>query len=350
MSKPIKDIGIVELHKIMADARLPVFRAEQIFTWIYVRDARSYSEMSNIPKVIREQFDQAYPLFTPEIAAREVSVDGSRKYLLEYHDGTRVEAVGLPSADGRLSVCCSSQAGCAMACAFCATGKAGLTRSLSCGEIADQVLTVQRDFGKRVTNVVIMGQGEPFSNYEAVIDALHILNHPKLFNIGARHMTVSTCGIVSGIDRFAEEPEQYTLAVSLHAARQEVRDELMPAMKEQKLGALRQAIVRYTEMTGRRVSFEYALMEGVNDSEEDFNALVSYCRRLLCHVNLIPLNEIDGSAFRPVSSLRLHEWRDRLEQAGIPASVRRSRGADIAGACGQLAGKSLAAGKVEDVF
>ena len=348
MSKPIKDIGIDDLRKIMAGARLPVFRAEQILTWIYARDVRTYSEMSNIPKVIREQFDIAFPLFTPEIVVKEVSSDGSRKYLLEYHDGTRVETVGLPSVDGRLSVCCSSQAGCAMACAFCATGKAGLTRNLTCGEICDQVLTVQRDFGERVTNVVVMGQGEPFSNFEAVLDALRILNHPKLFNIGARHMTVSTCGIVSGIDRFAEEPEQYTLAVSLHAARQDVRDALMPAMREQRLGALRQAIVRYTEATGRRVSFEYALMDGVNDREEDFEALVSFCRRLLCHVNLIPLNEVEGSAFSPVEPQRLRDWRDRLEQAGIPASVRKSRGADISGACGQLAGSKLPVGKREE--
>ena len=322
----------------MKSAGLPRFRAEQLLSWIYAKGARSYSEMTNLPKALREQFAEAFPLTVPTIAAKQESVDGSRKYLLEFDDGTRAETVGLPAQDGRLTVCASSQAGCAMGCAFCATGRGGLTRSLAPGEIVDQVLTVQEDFAEHVTNVVVMGQGEPFSNYESTLAALRIMNSADLLNIGARHITVSTCGIIAGIEQFAEEPEQFTLAVSLHAARQEVRDRLMPAVVNQRLGALRQALDRYAAKTGRRFTLEYALMKGVNDSSDDLDALVAFCRRLLCHVNLIPLNEIPGSEYHPVSRELMHDWQATLESAGIAATVRRSRGSDIDAACGQLAG------------
>ena len=339
MSKPIKCYSIDEIKGITREAGLSDFRAEQILTWIYAKSVRSYEEMSNIPKVIREQFDLAFPLYVPSIVEKQESSDGSRKYLLEFHDGIRVETVGLPSDDGRLTVCCSSQAGCAMGCAFCATGKEGLMRSLYPGEIVDQVIAVQDDFCERVTNVVVMGQGEPFANYESVLAALRIMNDKKLLNIGARHITVSTCGVIKGIETFMMEPEQFTLAVSLHAARQQVRDWLIPSMSNQRLGTLRHALDEYSAETGRRFSFEYALMKGVNDSEQDLDALITYCKRLLCHVNLIPLNEVEDSPFEPVSTETMYWWRDCLEAAGIPASVRRSRGADIAGACGQLANR-----------
>lgn len=340
MAKPIKDFTIEEIEALIQDAGLSPFRAQQILTWIYGRGVRSYDDMTDVPKVIREQFELAFPFYTPTVREKMVSVDGSRKYLLEYHDGTVVETVGLPSKDGRLSVCCSSQAGCAMGCTFCATGKSGFNRDLAAGEIVDQVLAVQQDFGERVTNVVVMGQGEPFANYEAVMGALRIMNHPKLLNIGARHITVSTCGLIDGIERFTEEPEQFTLAVSLHSARQDVRDDLIPAMRNQRLGTLRQALDRYTAATGRRLSFEYAMMEDVNDSEQDLEALITYSRRLLCHINLIPLNAVEGSPVKPVSTSKMQEWQQQLEEAGISCTVRRSRGSDIYGACGQLANLS----------
>ncbi len=332
-----KELSIEALEEIIRQAGISSFRAKQILTWAYGRDARSYDEMTDIPVVVREQFALAYPFDEPEMIEKQVSTDGSRKYLLRYEDGTLVETVGLPSQDGRLTVCCSSQSGCAMGCAFCATGKAGLARSLAPGEIVDQVMVVARDFGERVTNVVVMGQGEPFANYDNVLAALRIMNHPKLLNIGARHITVSTCGIVEGIRRFATEPEQFTLAVSLHAARQEVRDSIMPTLRRTRVGELRKTLEEYVEETGRRFSFEYALMDGVNDSDEDLKELVSYCKRLLCHVNLIQLNEVEGSSYRRVSREKVERWQEALEEAGIAASIRRSRGADIAGACGQLA-------------
>ena len=341
MAKPFKTLSIKELESIVREAGLSPFRSQQILDWVYAKNATSYDEMVNLPKVIREQFDLAFPLYTPTIADKQVSKDKSRKYLLEFEDGTVVETVGLPSEDGRLTVCCSSQAGCAMKCAFCATGKNGLVRDLAPGEIVDQVLVVQRDFERPVTNVVVMGQGEPFANYEAVLAALRILNHHKLVNIGARHITVSTCGLINGIERLSHEPEQFTLAVSLHAARQDVRDTLMLAVKNQDLKSLRRALIDYSKETGRRFSFEYALMQDVNDGEEDLAALVEYCKGLLCHVNLIPLNEIEGSDFKPTSKRHVEYWNSQLEAAGIAVSTRKSRGADIAGACGQLANKHL---------
>lgn len=341
MAKPFKTLSIKELESIVREAGLSPFRSQQILDWVYAKNATSYDEMVNLPKVIREQFDLAFPLYTPTIADKQVSKDKSRKYLLEFEDGTVVETVGLPSEDGRLTVCCSSQAGCAMKCAFCATGKNGLVRDLAPGEIVDQVLVVQRDFERPVTNVVVMGQGEPFANYEAVLAALRILNHHKLVNIGARHITVSTCGLINGIERLSHEPEQFTLAVSLHAARQDVRDTLMLAVKNQDLKSLRRALIDYSQETGRRFSFEYALMQDVNDGEEDLAALVEYCKGLLCHVNLIPLNEVEGSDFKPTSKRHVEYWNSQLEAAGIAVSTRKSRGADIAGACGQLANKHL---------
>lgn len=341
MTTPVKDLTIEDMESLVAEAGLSKFRAQQLLMWIYGRGVGSYDEMTDIPKVIREQFTLAFPLYTPKVLENRESSDGSRKYLLQYLDDTVAETVGLPSRDGRLTVCCSSQAGCAMNCAFCATGRQGLSRSLTAGEIVDQVLVVQKDFDKRVTNVVVMGQGEPFANYNAVLGALRILNHPKLLNIGARHITLSTCGLLDGIDRFSQEPEQFTLAISLHSAEQHVRDILMPALTHQRLGALRQALERYTTTTGRRVSLEYALMDGINDSEEALQALIAYTKRLLCHVNLIPLNPIGNSDFVPASFRTIQEWQARLEQEGVSATVRRSRGADIAGACGQLANLAL---------
>ena len=335
--KPIKSFSIEDLESCVKEAGLPSFRSQQILSWLYSKGISSYDEMSNLPKAAREQFAQVYPLYVPVLSERQISIDESRKYLVKLNDDALVETVGLPSPDGRLTVCASSQSGCSMGCVFCATGKSGLTRSLDPGEIADQVLMVQKDFDQRVTNVVIMGQGEPFVNYNNVLAALRILNHQKLLNIGARHITVSTCGVISGIRRFAKEPEQFTLAVSLHSAVQKTRDKLIPAMKNQPLDQLKATLDHYTTQTGRRFSFEYALMKGLNDDERHLQALTDYATGMLCHINLIPLNNIEDSPIRPVSKTTMEYWKDSLEKAGIPASIRVSRGADIAAACGQLA-------------
>lgn len=231
-----------------------------------------------------------------------------------------------------------------MGCAFCATGSGGLARSLAPGEMVDQVLRVSADFDKRVTNAVAMGQGEPFANYDATLGALRIMNSSDGLHIGARHLTVSTCGLLPGIRRLTSEPEQFTLAISLHSAVQETRDRLMPGVAGMSLDALRQTVVSYSRRTKRRPTFEYALIAGVNDSETELDALVEFCRGTLCHVNLIPANPVSGSEFGRTRPVRLPEFKRALLAAGVETSIRVERGTDIDAACGQLSQKTAAPG------
>ncbi len=311
------------------------FRAKQLIQWLYGKRATSYDEMTNLPAALRSELTAKYPLYFPTVSKKQVSTDGTRKYLVRFSDGSTVETVGIPSK-GRLTVCVSTQAGCPLRCAFCATGKNGYVRNLGVGEIVDQVSVVANDFGQRVTSVVLMGQGEPFLNYDAVLEAMRILNSKDGFVIGARHITVSTAGLLPQIRRFASEPEQFTLAVSLHSAVQETRDELMPGVRQYPLDRLHDSIASYAEKTGRRPTYEYALIEGVNDSDAELRALVAFCRRTLCHVNLIRLNPVHGSRFNPAAPERLAVFAQKLGVAGIEASIRESRGGDIDAACGQL--------------
>lgn len=321
----------------MKELAQPSFRAQQLTEWLYQRHASSYDEMTNLPAALRAALSERFPLTTPEIVNSQVSRDGTRKYLIEFDDGIRVETVAIPSRGGdRLTVCFSTQAGCAIGCAFCATGREGFARNLTPGEIVDQVLIAQDDMGKRVTNVVGMGQGEPFLNYDNTMAALRILNNKKGLEIGARHISVSTCGILPGIERFSEEPEQFTLAVSLHAARQGVRDLLMPNVARFKLGNLKNALQEYIAKTNRRVTLEYIMIDGVNDADEDLKALQKFCANLLCHVNLIPINAIEGSVFQPSEPETINRWLNAIQKKGTEATLRDSRGSDIDGACGQL--------------
>ena len=280
MIKPIKTYSLDNLKQLMKDLGQPSFRAKQLHEWLYLHHVDSYDEITNLPQTLRVQLSADYPLFTPAVIDSQTSQDGTAKYVISYHDGARVETVAIPSSDGRLTVCCSTQAGCAMGCTFCATGKEGFTRNLSAGEIVDQILIAQTRMGERVSNVVVMGQGEPFLNYEQTLSALRILNDEKLLNIGARHITLSTCGILSGIDHLGTEPEQFTLAVSLHAAIQRTRDEIMPGVANYGLGKLKTALLKYIERTNRRITLEYAMMNHVNDSEEDLKALIEFCTGL----------------------------------------------------------------------
>lgn len=337
MDKPIKTYALSEFPSLMKELGQPSFRAQQLTEWLYQRHASSYDEMTNLPAALRAALSERFPLTTPEIVNRQVSRDGTRKYLIEFDDGIRVETVAIPSRGGdRLTVCFSTQAGCAIGCAFCATGREGFARNLTPGEIVDQVLIAQDDMGKRVTNVVGMGQGEPFLNYDNTMAALRILNNKKGLEIGARHISVSTCGILSGIERFSEEPEQFTLAVSLHAARQGVRDLLMPNVARFKLGNLKSALQEYIAKTNRRVTLEYIMIDGVNDADEDLKALQKFCANLLCHVNLIPINAIEGSVFQPSEPETINRWLNAIQKKGTEATLRDSRGSDIDGACGQL--------------
>ena len=341
MSRTLPEIAGIKaydtqgLEQLAAEIGLPKFRVKQLIGWIYGKHVSSYDQMTNLSKDLRAQLAEQYPLYVAKIAAMEESHDGTRKYVIEYNDGTLVEAVGIPSRD-RLTVCFSTQAGCYMECAFCATGKGGFKRNLAPGEIYDQIALISKDFGRRVTNAVGMGQGEPFLNYDAAIGALRFLNSSDGANIGARHITLSTCGIVPMISKFANEPEQFTLAVSLHSATQRTRDKLMPNVVNYNLDRLRSALVSYSEQTGRRPTFEYAVIEHINDTQEEIDELIEFCRGMLCHVNLISLNKVKGSRFQPSSRERIQQICDLLNQRGIETTIRHSRGADIKGACGQL--------------
>lgn len=320
----------------LAARREPAYRTGQLIRWLYLHAADSYDEMTDVPAALRAALARELPLLRPRLADRSVSaLDGTRRYLWELADGATVESVGLP-AHGRLTVCFSTQAGCAMGCSFCATGEDGLVRDLSAGEMAEQVRLVGKDFGERVSNAVAMGQGEPFANYDATLGGLRLMNDPDGLGVGARHLTVSTCGLISGIERFASEPEQFTLAISLHSAVQLTRDQLMPALRTQGLLRLREALIAYSARTGRRVSLEYALIFGINDSDTELRALVDFCSGLLCHVNLMPVNSTDAQPFTRPPAERVARFLDALGAAGVQATVRAERGADIDAACGQL--------------
>ncbi|MDR0501506.1 MAG: radical SAM protein [Coriobacteriales bacterium] len=320
----------------------------------YTQGITSFMQMTDLPLRLREQLQESYDINTPQIVKRLVSKDGSRKYLLRFLDGALTETVAIPTAD-RLTVCFSTQSGCAMGCIFCATGKLGLMRSLAPGEMVDQLLLVSKDFNKRISNAVAMGQGEPFANYDATLAAMRLMNNPRLLAIGARHITISTCGVISGIRKLAAEPKQFTLAVSLHSAIQKTRDHLMPKMKSQPLNALHKALCYYASTTGRRPTLEYSLIAGVNNSEQELRALIAFAKgdmasgyddKTAFHVNLIALNDthgvnassnVYGNALLGTSEQETSKFCLALQAAGIQATIRSSRGGDIAGACGQLA-------------
>lgn len=350
----IRNFTQEELTTVVCNMGEPKFRAKQIFEWIHLHHATSYDEMTNLPKALREKLEKKFPLFEPKIINKQTSEDGTRKYVIEFENDTMVECVGIVNSNTsepsdsaiqknkeRITVCFSTQAGCRMQCKFCATGQQEFDRDLTGQEMLDQIVVVQKDFQNtnkdaRINNVVAMGQGEPFLNYDNLIDGLEMINSPEGLNIGARHITVSTSGIIDGILRFTEEPEQYRLAVSLHSAIQEVRDKIMPRLANQPLNRLRNALVDYCVIKHRRITLEYMLIKGVNDRNCDLDALIAFCEGLLCHVNLIPFNPVSHSSYKTSSHETLYRWEGELSRAGIPASIRFSKGADIAGACGQL--------------
>ena len=339
----IESYSLEGIGQLVGELGLPKFRTKQLTQWLYGHAVESYDDMTNLPAKMRAALAERAPLNIPNVVDKQVSRDGSRKYVLAFADGAKVETVGIPStetnAEGtpkRLTVCFSTQVGCAMECAFCATGKEGFQRNLYPGEMVQQILAVQRDFGMRVSNVVAMGQGEPFLNYQNLVDALHIINHKDCLNIGARHITVSTCGILDGVSRFGQEPEQYTLAISLHAARQGIRDSLMPRCKGMPLEQLKAHLRDYYQTSRRRPSLEYLMIKNVNDADVDLDALLSFCEGLSVHINLIPLNNIEGSPWIPSTKETMQYWIRVLNEQGIETTLRNSRGSDIAGACGQL--------------
>lgn len=324
-----------QLVTLIDELGWPKFRAKQVEDWVWKHRVSSFDEMTNVPAKLRSQLVERCNLGGTTEVARQVSTDGCRKYLLRYPDGITAECVGMPTRN-RLSVCVSTQAGCRMGCVFCATGQGGFSRSLTATEMYDQVIHVSEDFQTRASSVVMMGQGEPFNNYEETLKALRMLNSPEGAGIGARHLTVSTCGIVPMIRRFSREPEQFTLAVSLHSAVQATRNTLMPGVKKYSLGHLHDVMLEYVDRTGRRPTYEYALIGGVNDNMNELDALCDFTRGTLAHVNLIQLNNLEGSRLKPSTAEKADMFIRALASVGVEATVRNSRGNDIDAACGQL--------------
>ena len=331
----IKSMTREELGAAFAAMGQPRFRAGQVFAWLH-RGVRSFDEMTNLPKALREQLAGQYELTAPAVARKQVSAkDGTIKYLWRLGDGHCVESVLMRYHHGN-TVCISSEVGCAMGCAFCASTKGGLVRRLRPSEMLDQVLFTQLDSGAPVSNIVLMGIGEPLDNYDNVRRFLALVNDPEGMNIGMRHISLSTCGLVPGIDRLAEEDLQLTLSVSLHAPDDALRSSLMPVNRRYPIDELLAACKRYFEKTGRRISFEYAMIDGRNDTPEMAQLLIRRLRGLPAHVNLIPLNRIEESPLQPSTRQAVAAFQKALDDAGITATVRRTLGSDIDASCGQL--------------
>ncbi len=331
----ILDLEYKELEKIIKDAGQPGFRASQIYGWI-AKGATEPEEMKNVPKAFwQSEGIRDLRAELPEVAEVQKSSDGTVKCLLRMADGCAVEAVFMKYKYGN-SICISSQAGCRMGCAFCASGMNGLERDLTAGEMYGEILAVEKTTGEQISHIVVMGTGEPFDNYENLSKFIRIMNDSKGRNLGMRNITVSTCGLVPVIERFGDDFPQVNLAISLHAADTGERSEIMPVNRAYPLDELIGACRRYTEKTGRRITFEYTLIRGVNDDREHLDKLAALLQGMLCHVNLIPLNEVKEKGFRAGTRERANEFRDALEKRGIPATVRRELGSDIDAACGQL--------------
>ena len=333
--KDIKSMTLAELTEEFTALGEPKFRAGQVYTWLH-RGARSFDEMTNLSKPLREKLAQNYALPSPTVARRlESKKDGTIKYLWRLTDGNCVESVLMRYHHGN-TVCISSEVGCPMGCAFCASTLGGLVRRLTPSEMLDQVLFTQLDSGLPVSNIVLMGIGEPLDNYDTVLRFLALVNSPEGMNIGMRHISLSTCGVVDKIDRLAEENLQLTLSVSLHAPTDEVRSSIMPINRKYPVDTLLAACKRYFEKTGRRISFEYAMIRGVNDTPQMAQILIKKLRGIAAHVNLIPLNDVAESPLKPSLPEKVRAFQQTLEQQGIPATVRRTLGSDINASCGQL--------------
>ena len=336
----LKDFEYDELIEYLESIGEKKFRAEQIFSWLH-KGAESYSEMTNLSKATREKLEKETYVSTLKIREKYVSrLDGTVKYLFELPDGNCIESVVMRYHHG-LTICISSQVGCRMGCRFCASTIGGLYRSLTAGEILNQVIFAQKDIGERISNIVMMGIGEPLDNYDNVIRFLHNVNHEKGLNIGYRHISLSTCGIADKIYDLAKENLPITLTISLHAPNDTVRNTIMPVNHKYNITELLKACKSYVDTTNRRLSFEYSLIHGVNDSMENAKELAGLIKGLHSHVNLIPVNKVEERDYRQGSKADIIAFRDKLISLGVNATVRRELGADISASCGQLRKKVL---------
>ena len=337
----IKSMTLEEITQACREMGEPAFRGKQIFTWLH-KGVTSFDQMSNLSKALRDKLAAQYTITAPVVARKQMSkLDGTIKYLWELTDGNCIETVLMQYHHGN-TVCISSQVGCRMGCAFCASTIAGKVRDLCPSEMVDQVLFTQLDSGLEISNIVLMGIGEPLDNMDNVLRFLELINHADGMNIGMRHISLSTCGVIPGIDRLAELGLQLTLSVSLHAPDSETRSKIMPVNKAYDVGQLFDACQRYFKKTGRRISFEYSMIDGVNDHDWQADLIAKHIKGMPGHVNLIPLNDVVESPFKP--SKRIAAFQKRLQSHGVTATVRRSLGGDIDASCGQLRRKAMEEG------
>ncbi len=338
--KNIKDYDLQELKKELNLIGEKPFRAEQIFKWLYEAKVKDFDEMTNLSIELRNKLKENYTMCNFNILKKQESSDGTKKYLFDVLDGNAIETVLMQYHHGK-TICVSSQIGCKMGCKFCASTGIKFIRNLTSGEIVEQVLAVEQDIGERISNIVFMGIGEPLDNYDNVINAIRIINNPKGLNIGARHISLSTSGIVPKIYDLANENIQCTLSISLHATNNEKRSSMMPVNDAYHIEELLQACKDYIKITNRRISFEYALAKDNNDNLDDAKQLVKLLKGMLCHVNLIPINKIENGEYTKSTNENIIKFRDYLNEHGIVATIRRELGSDIDAACGQLRRKNL---------
>ena len=338
--KNIKDFNLDELQEELVSIGEKKYRAEQIFKWIYVEKVKEFDEMTNLSLELREKLKANYTMCNYKILREQESSDGTKKYLFDVLDSNAIETVLMQYHHGK-TICVSSQIGCKMGCKFCASTGVQFVRSLTAGEIVEQILAVEQDINDKISNVVFMGIGEPFDNYDNVMKAIKIINNQKGLNIGARHISVSTSGLVPKIYDFANEDLQCTLSISLHATNDEKRSSMMPVNKRYSIEELMEACRYYIDKTNKRISFEYALAKDNNDNLDDAKELVKLLKGMLCHVNLIPINKIENGSYTKSTNENIIKFRDYLNDNGIVATIRRELGSDIDAACGQLRRKNL---------
>lgn len=336
--KLLYDDSFEDLVTYFASLNQKSFRAKQIYRWIYQNEVSQFTDMTDLSKELRNQLQQHYLIDTFNIKTKQVSKDGTIKYLFELLDGSYIESV-LMIHDYGTSLCVTSQVGCNMKCTFCASGLLHKQRNLTAGEMVEQVMKVQKDTGKRISHIVVMGTGEPFDNYDQVMKFIRIINDPQGLAIGARHITVSTCGMVDNIRQYAKEGIQTNLAISLHAPNDEIRNKLMPINKVYPMDELRKAVQEYIEITSRRVTFEYILLKDVNDSLPCARQLAHYIKGLNAYVNLIPYNSVDEHGYLPSNKETIEAFKSELLRLHINVTLRKEHGQDIDGACGQLRAK-----------
>lgn len=338
MKIDIKSMTLAEIKVAFQEEGLPAFRSLQVYRWLH-RGVESFEEMSDLSRDLRQKLSEKYYISVANIEKKRVSrYDNTRKYLFRFADGQYVESVLMEYHHG-YSICISTQAGCKMGCTFCATGQGGWFRDLTPSEMLAQIQAAQKDSGCKVSNIVLMGMGEPLDNYENVLRFLELVSSDEGMNIGARHISLSTCGLVDKIYDLADKKLQVTLSVSLHAPNDQIRSRTMPVNRKWNVEALLKACRYYAETTHRRISFEYAMIRGVNDTDACAQELARRLKGMLCHVNLIPVNDVTGANYQKSTQDRLRRFSGILENHGIPVTVRRTLGSDIEASCGQLRGK-----------